>query len=203
MSVPLGYLSYTEYDYTEINRIRLQKEGLWTTFFLIPVGKNSFVSFNDYAPKVFAYIRQFYGIDNEEYKHAVTHYIQENIQKSGAFIYYSHDYRYVVKTIKKSDKEKFLYFFVIIHHSIDRFYRSFWTIWLKTNTRSSPKSMAYIASNCIEIWLAWLCRYSEEIYLLVMNNFLFYKSRGTFFLSFLFLDGYRLVPEKYDLKVYH
>ena len=36
--------------------------------------------------------------------------IQENIQKSGAFIYYSHDYRYVVKTIKKSDKEKFLYF---------------------------------------------------------------------------------------------
>ena len=79
-------------------------------FFLIPVGKNSFVSFNDYAPKVFAYIRQFYGIDNEEYKHAVTHYIQENIQKSGAFIYYSHDYRYVVKTIKKSDKEKFLYF---------------------------------------------------------------------------------------------
>lgn len=111
MSVPLGYLSYTEYDYTEINRIRLQKEGLWTTFFLIPVGKNSFVFFNDYAPKVFAYIRQFYGIDNEEYKHAVTHYIQENIQKSGAFIYYSHDYRYVVKTIKKSDKEKFLYFF--------------------------------------------------------------------------------------------
>lgn len=158
LSVPLGYLSYTEYDYTEINRIRLQKEG-----------KNSFVSFNDYAPKVFAYIRQFYGIDNEEYKHAVTHYIQENIQKSGAFIYYSHDYRYVVKTIKKSDKEKFL---------------SILPLYLNYLTQNKYTFITKIYG------LYSIKLYSEEIYLLVMNNFLFYKSR----------DGYRLVPEKYDLK---
>eukprot|EP01084_Bolivina_argentea_P311706 539575_1 len=81
------------------------------------IGKNR--EFVDFAPLVFKYIRNYVlGISDESYNKSIIpidKYAQRNILdakfgegKSGAFFYFSHDSRYLVKTIKKFEVEVML-----------------------------------------------------------------------------------------------
>ncbi|KAI8067801.1 hypothetical protein BC940DRAFT_326277 [Gongronella butleri] len=63
--------------------------------------------FKDYAPWVFRNLRELFHIDAADYLMSLTHkYILSELGspgKSGSFFYYSRDYRYIIKTIHKSE----------------------------------------------------------------------------------------------------
>merc|ERR1719242_769990 len=72
------------------------------------------VPFKDYAPHVFRYLRQqIYGISDEEYMESVrppdikeqTKLAQEKFSegRSGAFFFFTHDNKYIIKTLTKSE----------------------------------------------------------------------------------------------------
>ncbi|KAK8797135.1 hypothetical protein WA158_004345 [Blastocystis sp. Blastoise] len=142
--IPAGIL-YSNMDYTEVKKIEITKEGSDTR-----------IIFYDYAPKIFAYIRSYYEINAKEYKEAITHYSNEKMQESGAFIYYSRDHRYVVKTIKKSDKRKFL--------SLLEYY----LIYISQNKYTYITRIFGLYS---------INLYGEEIDVIVMNNFLCFQNQ--------------------------
>ncbi|KAI8820749.1 uncharacterized protein EV422DRAFT_496571 [Fimicolochytrium jonesii] len=68
--------------------------------------------FKDYAPWVFRCIRDAFNVDPAEYLLSVTgKYILSELGspgKSGSFFYYSSDYRYIIKTIKRAEKKAFM-----------------------------------------------------------------------------------------------
>lgn len=75
-------------------------------------------SFFDYAPTIFANIRKFSGVSKEQYLESLgpekilTYIFKSNFQtlselcssgKSGSFFYYSHDGRFMLKTIPRHE----------------------------------------------------------------------------------------------------
>jgi hypothetical protein len=72
-------------------------------------GHNSFV-FTDYSPKRFAHMRSLSGITTESYLESFqqTTMPQFSEGKSGAFLYFSSDYKYIVKTTTAVEFEKLL-----------------------------------------------------------------------------------------------
>ena len=73
---------------------------------LTPSAKYDF-KFKDYAPNVFRDLRSLFHLDAADYLMSLTSkYILSEIGspgKSGSFFYYSRDYRYIIKTIHKSE----------------------------------------------------------------------------------------------------
>lgn len=73
---------------------------------LTPSSKYDF-KFKDYAPWVFRHLRQEFRIDPADYLVSLTaKYIVSELGspgKSGSFFYYSRDYKYIIKTIHKSE----------------------------------------------------------------------------------------------------
>lgn len=71
--------------------------------------RSSFV-FTDFSPKRFARIRHLCGITVDDYVHSFTHTTMPRFSegKSGAFIYFSSDYKYIVKTTTATEFEKLL-----------------------------------------------------------------------------------------------
>ena len=76
--------------------------------------KGDGVPFKDYAPHVFRFLRQqIYGISDEEYMESVrppdikeqTKLAQEKFSegRSGAFFFFTHDNKYIIKTLTKSE----------------------------------------------------------------------------------------------------
>jgi 1-phosphatidylinositol-4-phosphate 5-kinase len=67
--------------------------------------------FSDYAPKVFRDLREHHGIDSGDYLISLTaDYVLSEIVspgKSGSFFYFSHDTKYMLKTITASEKRFF------------------------------------------------------------------------------------------------
>lgn len=65
--------------------------------------------FKDYAPWVFRYLREAFQIDAADYLISLTgRYVLSELGspgKSGSFFYYSSDYRFIIKTIRKSEHE--------------------------------------------------------------------------------------------------
>ncbi|KAI8086396.1 uncharacterized protein BX664DRAFT_282297 [Halteromyces radiatus] len=63
--------------------------------------------FKDYAPWVFRNLREIFHIDAADYLMSLTHkYILSELGspgKSGSFFYYSRDYRFIIKTIHRSE----------------------------------------------------------------------------------------------------
>ncbi len=62
--------------------------------------------FLDYAPDVFAHIRSVSGVSDEEYITALEHTKREKFSEgaSGAFLYFSADERYIVKTMTSAER---------------------------------------------------------------------------------------------------
>ncbi|KAL1920437.1 uncharacterized protein VTP21DRAFT_814 [Calcarisporiella thermophila] len=73
---------------------------------LTPSVKYDF-KFKDYAPWVFRHLRELFGIHPADYLVALTNkYVLSELSsagKSGAFFYYSQDYRFIIKTIHHSE----------------------------------------------------------------------------------------------------
>merc|ERR1711933_256649 len=75
--------------------------------------KDHGVPFKDYAPHVFRYLRQqIYGIPDEEYLLSVSfqneeqrNSVQEKFSegRSGAFFFFTHDSKYIIKTVTKAE----------------------------------------------------------------------------------------------------
>ncbi|KAJ1548679.1 Phosphatidylinositol-4-phosphate 5-kinase, partial [Cladochytrium tenue] len=63
--------------------------------------------FKDYAPWVFRHIREIFHVESNEYLMSLTgKYVLSELGspgKSGSFFYYSQDYRFIIKTIHKSE----------------------------------------------------------------------------------------------------
>ncbi|WFD33796.1 1-phosphatidylinositol-4-phosphate 5-kinase [Malassezia cuniculi] len=64
--------------------------------------------FKDYAPAVFRELREFFRVDTADYLYSLTaKYILSELGspgKSGSFFYFSRDYRFIIKTIRHSEK---------------------------------------------------------------------------------------------------
>ncbi|KAL1919558.1 uncharacterized protein VTP21DRAFT_2251 [Calcarisporiella thermophila] len=73
---------------------------------LTPSAKYDF-KFKDYAPWVFRYLRELFGLDPADFLVSLTNkYVLSELSssgKSGAFFYYSQDYRFIIKTIHHSE----------------------------------------------------------------------------------------------------
>ncbi|KAI8827089.1 uncharacterized protein EV422DRAFT_491372 [Fimicolochytrium jonesii] len=80
---------------------------------LTPSSRYDF-KFKDYAPWVFRCVRDAFNIDPAEYLLSLTgKYVLSELGspgKSGSFFYYSSDYRYIIKTIKRAEKKAFMGF---------------------------------------------------------------------------------------------
>lgn len=84
------------------NRIRQQ---------LAPArGTRSFFMFTDYSPKQFAKMREISGITNEDYLRSFKSTTMPSFSegRSGAFLYFSSDRKYIVKTTTKPEFEKLM-----------------------------------------------------------------------------------------------
>jgi 1-phosphatidylinositol-4-phosphate 5-kinase len=71
--------------------------------------RNSF-QFTDYSPKRFAKIRKLSGITTEQYQQSFTSTTMPDFSggRSGAFAYFSSDYKYIVKTCTAVEMETLL-----------------------------------------------------------------------------------------------
>jgi len=89
----------TDHDFRERYDVALPAKGTPET----PAHPCRDFTFRDYAPRVFRLIREKFGIDSADYLVSLTgeYILQEIISpgKSGSFFYFSHDTRYMLKTI--------------------------------------------------------------------------------------------------------
>lgn len=67
-------------------------------------------TFKDYLPKFFAEVREICGIDPNEYAEAFKKTTKEKFSegRSGAFLYFSYNQKYIVKTTTKGENEALL-----------------------------------------------------------------------------------------------
>ncbi|ORZ13266.1 hypothetical protein BCR42DRAFT_73671 [Absidia repens] len=91
-----------KYDFTAAHKLVFDVTGNELT----PGVKYDF-KFKDYAPWVFRHLREIFHIDAADYLMSLTHkYILSELGspgKSGSFFYYSRDYRFIIKTIHRSE----------------------------------------------------------------------------------------------------
>eukprot|EP00300_Choanocystis_sp_HF-7_P004609 c13594_g1_i1.p1 GENE.c13594_g1_i1~~c13594_g1_i1.p1 ORF type:complete len:412 (+),score=83.11 c13594_g1_i1:40-1236(+) len=66
--------------------------------------------FKEFAPKVFARIRQFAQVDPNEYQDSITRHLEEisTPGKSGALFYKSRDEQYLIKTVTKMEARRLM-----------------------------------------------------------------------------------------------
>lgn len=78
-------------------------------FSFLPVAMKE-MQFYDFQPRVFASIRQLYGIDDGEYMYAFRSTINERISegRSGAFVFNTCDRKYLVKSMTSEEKSVLL-----------------------------------------------------------------------------------------------
>jgi len=74
------------------------------------IGNDNSFTVKDFYPKIFSALRNNWGVDSESYLHSwsnsQSHLIQFGGGKSGAFFLYSHDRRYILKSVSKSDSKQ-------------------------------------------------------------------------------------------------
>eukprot|EP00834_Sanchytrium_tribonematis_P008958 NODE_1317_length_1360_cov_0.987312.p1 type:complete len:407 gc:universal NODE_1317_length_1360_cov_0.987312:1338-118(-) len=85
-------------DYIQAHKLAFDITGQELT----PTQKYDF-KFKDYSPLVFRKLRQLFRVDVNDYLHSLTgkYVLSERGSpgKSGSFFYFSHDYRFIIKTI--------------------------------------------------------------------------------------------------------
>ncbi|KAL1918485.1 uncharacterized protein VTP21DRAFT_3145 [Calcarisporiella thermophila] len=92
----------TDMDFSAAHKMTFDINGNELT----PSAKYDF-KFKDYAPWVFRHLRELFGINPADYLMSLTNkYVLSELSssgKSGAFFYYSQDYRFIIKTIHHSE----------------------------------------------------------------------------------------------------
>jgi 1-phosphatidylinositol-4-phosphate 5-kinase len=95
----------TEKDFQSTKKLLFNMDGSELT----PSSKYDF-KFKDYCPEVFRDLRSSFGIDPADYLVSITgKYILSELGspgKSGSFFYYSRDYRFIIKTIRRSEHKQ-------------------------------------------------------------------------------------------------
>ncbi|RYH13825.1 hypothetical protein EON65_34725, partial [archaeon] len=121
--------------------------------------RNSF-QFTDYSPKRFAKIRKLSGISNEMYQQSFATTTMPDFSggRSGAFVYFSSDYRYIVKTCTPYELETLLNLLPEYEAYLTREYRK------KRNSLLTR----YLGAHRIVM-------YDIPLYFLVMKNICFEK----------------------------
>ncbi|KCV68595.1 hypothetical protein H696_04887 [Fonticula alba] len=139
----------TSADFTEVQKMVFDITGNE----LLPYSKYDF-KFKDYMPWVFRSLRDFFHIDPADYIMSLTgRYILSELGspgKSGSFFYFSADYRYIIKTISKTEH---LFFRKILHA-----YHSF--------VRENPDTLLSRFCGLYRVKLA----HGRKIYFVVMTN---------------------------------
>ena len=85
---------------------------------------------NEYAPDVFAHLRELDGYTIEDLKRSLDPCLNKNIEnifkagegmgKSGSFFFFSHDDRFIIKTMTSDDFHAFMSLFVAYFYHINR-----------------------------------------------------------------------------------
>ena len=90
-----------EANYHEENRIQLENTRN---------SQDKEVIFIDYEPEIFKDIREVFGVDDIDYIQSFSSITKEKFSegKSGAFMYYSHNEKYIVKTTTRSELRNLL-----------------------------------------------------------------------------------------------
>lgn len=121
---------------------------------MIPADQYDF-KFKDYAPWVFRHLRQIFKQHPADYmmslcdKYVLTE--QGSQGKSGSFFYFSQDYKYIIKTIKKSEAK----FLVKI---LPEYYK---------HVKENPNTLI---SQYYGLHRVKLSSYGRNIYFVIMNN---------------------------------
>ncbi|KGG52556.1 hypothetical protein DI09_15p230 [Mitosporidium daphniae] len=93
-------------------RVKLSLENKETTGGCCSCSKRKSREFRDYAPIAFRFLRKQFFIDTEDYLTSLTpRYVLSELGspgRSGSFFYYSHDYRFLIKTIGKVEHSSLL-----------------------------------------------------------------------------------------------
>ncbi|KAJ3090041.1 Phosphatidylinositol-4-phosphate 5-kinase [Quaeritorhiza haematococci] len=99
-------VALTDVDFTTSHKLAFDVNGQEMS----PTSWYDF-KFKDYAPQVFKEIRQAFRVDPAEYLKSLTgKYVLSELGspgKSGSFFYFSHDYRFIIKTVHHAE-HKFL-----------------------------------------------------------------------------------------------
>lgn len=110
-----------ERDFTEKNRISFPHAGSNTT----PAHPSSDFTWSDYCPKVFRQLRREFGLEEADYMLSLAGSAalrQLNTPgKSGSVFFLSEDERFLVKTMKKSEKEVLLDMLPSYYQHIQRY----------------------------------------------------------------------------------
>ena len=105
---PLTSSELTRKDFTHVRKVYFPPQGSTCT---PPHQLRNEFKFKDYAPKVFRRLRRKFGINESDYMLSLCgdfNFIEFiSNSKSGQFFFYSHDSKYVIKTMSKQES-KFL-----------------------------------------------------------------------------------------------
>uniref|UniRef100_A0A7S1U3Z0 PIPK domain-containing protein n=1 Tax=Phaeomonas parva TaxID=124430 RepID=A0A7S1U3Z0_9STRA len=95
-------------DFEHIDKLLFPPEGNTRPPFITPPHKlHTAFKFKDYSPKIFRAIRKHFGIDESDYMLSLAgdfNFIEFIANShSGQFFFYSHDGRYMIKTMEKAE----------------------------------------------------------------------------------------------------
>lgn len=125
---------------------------------LTPSSKYDF-KFKDYSPNVFRELRELFGLDPADYLVSLTaKYIlseRNSPGKSGSFLYYSRDYRFIIKTIHRSE-----------HKTLRRMLRSY-----HQHVKNNPNTLVsqFYGLHRVKMPISFNNQ-RRKVYFIVMNN---------------------------------
>ena len=109
-------MDYFDED-TKINNLELSQVISYEDYLMI----DKKIICNEYAPDVFAHLRELDGYSKEDLLESLDPCIDKNITnifkagegmgKSGSFFFFSHDDRFLIKTMTKDDFKSFMSLF--------------------------------------------------------------------------------------------
>ncbi|GMM32749.1 1-phosphatidylinositol-4-phosphate 5-kinase [Saccharomycopsis crataegensis] len=125
---------------------------------LTPSSRYDF-KFKDYSPNVFRELRELFGLDPADYLVSLTaKYILSEVNspgKSGSFFYYSRDYKFIIKTIHRSE-----------HITLRRILKSY-----HQHVRNNPNTLVsqFYGLHRLKMPINFSGQ-KRKIYFIVMNN---------------------------------
>lgn len=124
---------------------------------LTPSSKYDF-KFKDYSPTVFRELRLLFGLDPADYLVSLTSkYILSELNspgKSGSFFYFSRDYRFIIKTIHRSEHVK-------LRHILKDYH---------THIKNNPNTMISQFYGLHRVKMPLYYGKGRKIYFIIMNN---------------------------------
>ena len=117
--------SVSESDYSINRSFSFLSQGTADT----PAHPYKDFEFKDFAPKVFSHLRQMANIDDGDYLQSLTNQLVlreiSTTGTDGSFFFYSHDIRFVVKTISTEEQHQMTVMLPTYYRYLKRYPRSF------------------------------------------------------------------------------